>query len=253
MVKDDPTTRKGEEASDETPREKGSKAGPKGTTRHVDVITTQRHSVHDIAPYPSKHLNEADCTESVSEKMATGAGIERVGSGSQRAAVTVAMCQVLHRIRGQIESGAYYEAQQSYKTVYHRYKAKDLHRESHTVLEVDRLDLCRSHVLHLIGRCIGGNVFAVGEPTDQWRDRTGKPVDPGRPLGCDRCASHGVNAIGQSYEEGLVELNETGMAALRKIVELLPRSTLFPELHQDRAEVEEGIRFLENGIRFLKK
>lgn len=44
--------------------------------------------------------------------------------------------QTLERIKGTVESGSYYEAQQMYKSVYHRHKARRQIQESYAVLHV---------------------------------------------------------------------------------------------------------------------
>lgn len=44
---------------------------------------------------------------------------------------------MLGRIHEKVSSGAYYEAQQMYKTIYHRYAAKKLYDDSLRVLEVN--------------------------------------------------------------------------------------------------------------------
>ncbi|GMH39757.1 hypothetical protein BSKO_07655 [Bryopsis sp. KO-2023] len=43
--------------------------------------------------------------------------------------------RVLKRIEDTLNSGSFYEAQQMYKTIYHRYSAKGMHAESRRVLE----------------------------------------------------------------------------------------------------------------------
>lgn len=47
-----------------------------------------------------------------------------------------ALLQTLERIKGTVESGSYYEAQQMYKSVYHRHKARRQIQESYAVLHV---------------------------------------------------------------------------------------------------------------------
>lgn len=44
--------------------------------------------------------------------------------------------QVLDKIKGTIESGSFYEAQQMYKTVYYRYKARKQVQDSYQILKV---------------------------------------------------------------------------------------------------------------------
>jgi len=131
--------------------------------------------------------------------MATGPGIERV----------------LQRIRDQIENGSYYEAQQSYKTVYHRYKAKNMIKESMQVLET--------------GSCL---LLEKGQ------------VNSGLEL---------ANMLLQGHEMHQTEINEDVVSVVRRIVNLLPKPESNPALDKNSAEVEEGLRFIGNVIRWLKK
>lgn len=42
--------------------------------------------------------------------------------------------KALDKINAQVEAGSYYEAQQMYKTVYHRYRSKKLLPDSYSIL-----------------------------------------------------------------------------------------------------------------------
>ncbi len=44
--------------------------------------------------------------------------------------------QVLQKVSKTVESGAFYEAQQMYKTIYHRYKARKQLEDSYQILKV---------------------------------------------------------------------------------------------------------------------
>lgn len=44
--------------------------------------------------------------------------------------------QALDKIKTTVESGSYYEAQQMYKTVYHRYRNKRQLKDSYQILQV---------------------------------------------------------------------------------------------------------------------
>lgn len=52
--------------------------------------------------------------------MANGAGVQKT----------------LGKIKGTVESGFFYEAQQMYKTVYHRYRARKQTEDSYHILQV---------------------------------------------------------------------------------------------------------------------
>ena len=60
------------------------------------------------------------------------------------AAGTAGVQKSLDKIRGQVESGAFYEAQQMYKTVYHRYRARKSMPESYQVLQQGSIQQLRS-------------------------------------------------------------------------------------------------------------
>jgi hypothetical protein len=50
------------------------------------------------------------------------------------AAGAAGVAKALQRVRAQVEAGAYYEAQQMYKTTYHRYHSRKQHEEAYQVL-----------------------------------------------------------------------------------------------------------------------
>eukprot|EP00210_Caulerpa_lentillifera_P002958 g2825.t1 len=123
--------------------------------------------------------------------------------------------RMLQRIRDTIESGSYYEAQQMYKTAYARYKAKNLKNESlHILKQGAKLQLEKRQI---------------------------------------NCGTELGNLLIEDYELNAMEPNEESVASLRDLVALLPRPATHTELNAGSAEVEEGNRFLNRIIRWIKR